>query len=111
MKVDTPAVQATSQNSGASVATHSATQGVSASQAQSRSTGPRSRPDPKTKQSATDQQGIRNIVEGILESRGVGREDWEQSLRTTTGWNLCHHLRGLSTNLLASTLLQWKVPR
>ncbi len=82
MEVDTPAVQATSQNSRAGVATHPVTQGASASQARAQSTGPRTRPDLKTKQCTTDQQGVHDIVVGVLEHQGVSQEDWEQSQRT-----------------------------
>ncbi len=82
MEVVTSAVQATSQHSVESMATHPATQEARASQTQPRLTGPRSRPDLNTKQHATDQQGVRNIVVGVLESQGMGREDWEKSLRT-----------------------------
>ncbi len=82
MEADTPAVQATSQNSGASMVTHPATQGASALQTQPKLTGPLSCLDPKTKQRATTPQGVRNIVVGVLESGGVSQEDWEQSLRT-----------------------------
>ncbi len=84
MEVDTPAVQATSQSSHARMATHPVTQGASAPQAGTQSTGPRSCPDPKTKQCTKDQQGIRDIVAGVLDSRGMGQEDWEQSLRTNS---------------------------
>ncbi len=80
--MEPPAAQATSQSSSANVVTHPAAQGASASQVQPQSTGPSSRPDPKTKPLTTDQQGVRNIVAGVLESQGVGREDWQQSLRT-----------------------------
>ncbi len=58
MEVDTPAVQVTSQSSHAGVTTHPANQAASASQARPQSTGPHSRPGPKTKQRATDQQGF-----------------------------------------------------
>ncbi len=82
MEVDTPAVQAASQNSSASVATRSATQGASASQTHPKLTGSCSRPNLKTKQHTKTPQGVRNIVAGVLESRDVSQEDWEQSLWT-----------------------------
>ncbi len=63
-------MQAFSQNSSGSVATPPATQGASTSQTHPRLTGPRSHPDLKTKQHATTQQDIRNIVVGVLEGRG-----------------------------------------
>ncbi len=39
-------------------------------------------PRPKTKQRATDQQGVCDIVAGVMEWQGVRREDWEQPQRT-----------------------------
>ena len=81
MEVDTPAVEATSRSSSASMATHPKTQGASALQARAQKTGPRTCPGPKTKQRATDQQGVRDIVAGILERQGMSREDWEQPQR------------------------------
>ncbi len=82
MEVDTPAVLATSQSSSASVATCPKTQGSSASQAQTQLTGPCACLSPKTKQHATDQQRVRDMVAGVLECQGVSREDWEQSQKT-----------------------------
>ncbi len=82
MEVDTPAVQTTSQDSSASVATHSATHGARASQTRPKLTGPCSHLDPETKQCTTTQQDVRNIVAGVLESWGMSEEDWGQSLRT-----------------------------
>ncbi len=78
MEVDTPAVQATSRSSSASVATHPKAKGASTSQARAQSTGPCTLPGLKTKQCATDQQGIHNIVTGVLEHQGVSQEHWEQ---------------------------------
>ncbi len=82
MEVDTPAVPATSRDSSASTVAHPAMQGASASKAHPKSAGPRSRQGSKTKQRATSQQGIRDMVAGVLEGQGVSWEDWEQSLRT-----------------------------
>ncbi len=82
MEVDTPAVQATSRVSSASTVAHPATQIGSAIQPPSKSAGPRSRQGQKAKQHATSQQGICNIVAGVLEGQGVSQEDWGQSPRT-----------------------------
>ncbi len=82
MEVDTPAVQATSQSSSVSMSTHPKTQGASASQGQAQSTGPRTRLGPKTKQRTADQQGIHDIVAGVLEHQDVNQEYWEQPQKT-----------------------------
>ncbi len=73
MEVDTPVVQATSQNSRVSTVTPSATQGVRTLQARPQLTGPRSWSDLKTKQHAITQQHVTmcNTVAGILESRSI----------------------------------------
>ncbi len=82
MEVVAPAVQPTSRSSSASPATRRKTQGVRASQARAQSTGLCARPGPKTKQRTTDQQGVCDIVTGVLERQGVSWEDWEQPQRT-----------------------------
>ncbi len=82
MEVDTPALQDTSKGSSASVVARSAKQRANASQSLLVSTDPRPRPDPNTKQLAMTQQGIRDIVPGVLENRGMSQEDWEQSPKT-----------------------------
>ncbi len=104
MEVDAPAVQATSQSSRASTATHSVIQG-----ARPQSTGPCTCPDPKTEQCANDQQGVCDIVAGILERQGISQEDWEQFLRTDYWVEPLLHPRGSSSHLQASTLPHWKV--
>ena len=77
--MDTAEVPSTSHGSSAGAAVHPKTKGASALQVQARSTGQRQHAGPKTKQRATDQQGIRAMVVNVLELQGVERKDWEQS--------------------------------
>ncbi len=79
MDVDTAEVPSTSYGSSAGVAVRPKTKGASASQVQAWSTGPRQHAGPKTKQHATDQQGVRAMVANVLERQGIEQEDWEQS--------------------------------
>ena len=79
MEVDTPEVPSTSHSSSAGVAVHPKVKGASASHAQAQSTGQRQHADHKTKQRATDQQGVHAMVANVLECHGVELEDWEQS--------------------------------
>ncbi len=79
MEVDTTEVASTSHSSSAGVAVRPKTKGASASQAQAQSTGPCQHADPKSKQHATDQQGIRAMVANVMECHGIDREDREQS--------------------------------
>ena len=50
--------------------------------APSKSAGPHSRQGQKTKQCTVSQQGVRDMVAGVLEGQGMSREDWERSLGT-----------------------------
>ncbi len=50
---------------------------ASASHAQAQSSGQRKRADQKAKRRATDQQGVRAMVAGVLEHQGIEAEDWE----------------------------------
>ncbi len=79
MEVDTAEVPSTSRRSSAGAAVHPKVKGASASHTEAQLTGPRQRVDQKTKQRATDQQGVRAMVANVLECHGVEQEDWEQS--------------------------------
>ncbi len=79
MEVDTPDEPATSRSSSAGTVARPKTSGMSTSQAQAQLTGSHQRAGPKTKQCATDQQGIHAIVAYVMEHHGVSQEDWEQS--------------------------------
>ncbi len=79
MEVDTAEVPYTSRNSSSGVAARPKTKGASAPQAQALSTGLCQRTGPKTKQRATDQQGIRAIVTNVMERHGINQDNWEQS--------------------------------
>ncbi len=82
MEVDTAEVPSTSRSSSAGAAVRHKTHGAGASQVQAQSTGQHQRTGPKTKQRATDQQGVRAMVANVLERQGVEQEDWEQSQGT-----------------------------
>ncbi len=75
MEVDTLEVPAASYSSSAGVAASPKTKGASASQAQSQSTGLHQRADSKTKQRATDQQGVHAMVAYVMEHHGINQED------------------------------------
>ena len=77
MDVDTAEVPSTSHGSGTGAAVCPKTKGVSALQVQTWSTGQRQHAGPKTKQRATDQQGVRTMVVNVLERQGIEQEDWE----------------------------------
>ncbi len=77
MEVDPSEVPSTSHSSGAGAAVCPKTKGANASQAQS--TGQHQRVGPKTKQRATDQQGVHAMVANVMDHHGVNQEDWEQS--------------------------------
>ncbi len=79
MEVDTAEVPSTSRSSSAGAAVRPKVKGASASHAQAQSTGQCQRADQKTKQHATDQQGVRAMVANVLECQGVEQEEWEQS--------------------------------
>ncbi len=79
MEVDTAEVPSTSRNSSAGAAVRPKMKGANASQAEAQSTGQRQRAGSKTKQRATDQQGVRAMVVNVLECHGIDQEDWEQS--------------------------------
>ncbi len=80
--VDSQEVPSTSQGVGAGVAVRPKENGVSASHTQAQSSGQHECADQKAKQRATDQQGIRAMVAGVLERQGVDPEDWERSQGT-----------------------------
>ncbi len=82
MDVDSQEVPSTSQGSGAGAAVRPKENRVSASHAQAQSSGQRKRADQKAKRRATDQQGVRAMVAGVLERQGVEPEDWERSQGT-----------------------------
>ncbi len=63
------------QGSGADAAVLPKENRASASHAQARSSGQRKRADQKTKQRATDQQGVRVMVAGVLDRQGIEPED------------------------------------
>ncbi len=75
MEVDISA-QATPRASSASAVAHPPTEGGSAAPAPSALGGQ------KMKKCTMSQQGIRDIVAGMLGGQGMSREDWEQSLWT-----------------------------
>ena len=79
MDVDSQEVPSTSQGSGAGVAVRPKENRAGASHAQAQSSGQRKRADQKTKQRATDQQGVCTIVASVLEHQGIEPEDWEKS--------------------------------
>ncbi len=81
MEMNTPAAQNSSRSSSASAATHPVTQGESALQARAQSAGLCTRLGPKTKPRATDQQGVCDIVVGVLERQGISQENWERLQR------------------------------
>ncbi len=81
MDVDSQEVPSTSQGSGAGAAVRPKENRASASHAQAQSSGQRKHGDQKTKQRATDQQGVRAMAAGVLERQGVEPEDWERSQR------------------------------
>ncbi len=79
MEVDTSEVPSTSRSSSAGAAARPKTSGASTSQARAQLAGLCQRAGPKTKQCATDQQGVRAMVTNVMEHHGVSQEDWEQS--------------------------------
>ncbi len=82
MEVDSQGMPSTSQGSSASAAVRPKEYGANASRAHVQSAGQRKRVDQNAKSRATDQQGVRAMVAGVLERQGVEREDWEQSQGT-----------------------------
>ncbi len=82
MEVDPAEVPSTSQSSSAGLAVRPKTYGAGALRVQAPSTGQRQRTSPKSKQRATDQQGVRAMVANVLERQGIVQEDWEQSQGT-----------------------------
>ncbi len=81
MDVDAQEVPSTSQGSSAGAAVRPKENRASALHTQAQSSGHRKRAGQKTKQCATDQQGVRAMVAGVLERQGVEPEDWERSQR------------------------------
>ncbi len=79
MEVDATEVPSTSHGSSAGTAVHPKVKGANASHTQAQSTGQCQRTNQKTKQCATDQQGVRAMVANVLEHQGVKQEDWKQS--------------------------------
>ncbi len=79
MEVDTTEVPSTSHSSRAGAAVRPKVKVASASHAQAQWTGQRQRADQKTKQRATDQEGVRAMVANVLKHQGVEQGDWEQS--------------------------------
>ncbi len=75
MELDPPATQATSRASSASMVAHLATQGGSATQAPSASAGSHPRQGQKMRKCATSQQGVHDIVAGVLVGQGISQED------------------------------------
>ncbi len=67
MEVDTAEVPCTSRSCSAGAAVRPKTKGASTSQTQAWSTGPCHRAGPKTKQRATDQQGVHTMVTNVME--------------------------------------------
>ncbi len=82
MDVDTAEVSSTFCGSGASAAVRPKDKGTGALHAQAQPTGQRQHADQKTKQRATDQQGVRAMVANVLECQGFEQENWEQSQGT-----------------------------
>ena len=80
MEVDSQGMPSTSQGFSASAAVHPKENRASASHAQVQSTDQRKHADQKTRQRATDQQGVRAMVANVLKRQGIEREDWEQTL-------------------------------
>ncbi len=85
MEVDTSEVPSTSRSSSAGTAVRPKTKGASALQASTQLTGPPHRVGLKTKQRATDQQGIRAMVANVMEHHGIDPEIGSNPKGRTTG--------------------------
>ncbi len=81
MDVDSQETPSTSQGHGAGAVVRPKEHRASTSHAQTQPSGQRKRTDQKAKHRATDQQGVRAMVAGMLERHGVEPEDWENSQR------------------------------